>query len=247
MKELTPSIPSSPTGLSQAITMRCTKFLSAGLLSFVTSFTAWCNPSPSFATGVLTPAATAPSLLVQDIDGSPKANVNTLKFTNGTVADNGDGTATVTTDATIVAQLSSSVSQLPSDTLAHVITYDTQDLVMGIAHTIGGSKVTVPSDGVYVIVLGGQISRTGGGGVQSEDIWLRKNGVDVPNSGIRQTLLNPNDTSVVVNNFALSLLANDYIEVMQRVTSAAIGMGITRLDVSGGPSIPSIIFTMVKI
>ena len=42
--------------------------------------------------------STASPLTVQDIDGSPTAtNVNKIKFTNGSVTDNGDGSVTVTT------------------------------------------------------------------------------------------------------------------------------------------------------
>ena len=40
------------------------------------------------------------SLTVQDIDGTPTvSNVTAIKFTNGSVADNGDGTVNVTTGA----------------------------------------------------------------------------------------------------------------------------------------------------
>ena len=35
-------------------------------------------------------------LTIQDVDGTPSGTPDTLKFTNGTVTDNGDGSFTVT-------------------------------------------------------------------------------------------------------------------------------------------------------
>lgn len=60
----------------------------------------WLTVAPVWAAGTLTPAAGGggSSLTVQEVDGSPSvANPTALKFTNGSVTDNGDGTATVAT------------------------------------------------------------------------------------------------------------------------------------------------------
>lgn len=50
----------------------------------------------SYKFNPLLPASFQEVLTIQDVDGSPKGTPHTLKFTNGTVTDNGDGSFTVT-------------------------------------------------------------------------------------------------------------------------------------------------------
>ena len=154
-------------------------------------------------------------------------------------------------DATVIAaQLSSNVNQFPANTFASAITYDSQDLLVNIGHTVGDSKVYVTSNGLYLIVTGIQVGRTlgGGEGPRSYDYWLRQNGVDVPNSTVRAGLREVADTIVLVDNFVLQLVTGDYVEVVQAVEQAGLGMGAFRLTaLAGGPTVPSIIFTMLRI
>jgi hypothetical protein len=148
----------------------------------------------------------------------------------------------------VLAQISSTQSQLPADLLPHVLTYNEHDVLNNITHAIGDSKVTVQFDGLYIIVLGIQVSRTGGAGVKTADYWLRKNGADISNSGIRSTLTNANDNVVLIDNFLVNLVANDYIEVVQAIDTAGIGLGATvGTALAGGPTIPSIIFSMARL
>lgn len=149
----------------------------------------------------------------------------------------------------IYAQLSSNTNQIPANTSSYAITYDTQDFISGFSHTLGGTRITVLFDGVYLIVAGGQISRGSGSGTPKDmDFWLRKNGINVPSSGVRMSLVNTNDTDVLILNYIIPLLANDYLELVQSVADATVGMGLTRYTgFSGGPSVPSIIFTITKV
>lgn len=149
----------------------------------------------------------------------------------------------------IVAQLSSNESQKPSDTVPHVVTYNLQDVLVGASHTSGDSKVYVRNDGLYHLIVGGQVDRTGGGGVSHyADYWLRKNGADILNSGVRISLINASDTDVLIMNYAMNLVANDYIEVVQNVDDSSAGLGLNKFNaLSGGPLIPSVILTLVRL
>ena len=150
-----------------------------------------------------------------------------------------------------IAQYSSNVSQRPVTTANVVVTYDThdtQDSFTEVVHTLGTSQVYVHTPGSYAVFFGGQVSRSGAGGIQHADYWLRKNGIDIPHSSVRQTLLNINDTAVLVGNYVLRLEANDYIEVVQAVSSVTANMGLTVLaTLAGGPTTPSIIFTLFRL
>lgn len=149
----------------------------------------------------------------------------------------------------IYAQISSNTNQIPANTSPYVATFDTHDFVSGFTHTLGGTRVMANFDGIYYILVGGQISRGAAGGlVQLADFWIRKNGTDVPSSGVRISLLNLNDTSVLVLNFVIPLLATDYIEVVQAVDNPTANIGLTRFSsLGGGPSVPSVILTIAKV
>ena len=60
------------------------------------------------AQGVLTPAASGTSLTVKELDGSPSATISTLKVTNGSLTDNGDGSATLATSGAANVTIGSS-------------------------------------------------------------------------------------------------------------------------------------------
>lgn len=148
----------------------------------------------------------------------------------------------------IFAQLSSNTSQLAVNTNATLITYDSEEALSGISHTVGNSRITIQSNGTYMFIIGGQVAMSGGGAQKNVDYWLRKGGVDVVNSGIRLSLLNANDTDVLILNYALNLVANDYVELVQAADSGSVGIGLTRLTAfAGGPNIPAVIVSVWKI
>lgn len=149
----------------------------------------------------------------------------------------------------IFGQLYSNVNQLPNNLTPNVMTFNQNSGLVSITHPVGDSKVTVQFDGLYMIVFGIQVSRSGGGGApHAADYWLRKNGADVINSGIRATLTNASDTVVLLGNFALNMVAGDNVEVVQAIDATGIGLGAVVLNsLAGGPLIPSIIFSIVRL
>lgn len=145
------------------------------------------------------------------------------------------------------AQLSSNVSQLPANTNAVVVNFDTNDVLLNMTHVAGDTRVTVASNGMYQVIVSGRVGR--GAGITNEraDYWFRKNGTDVANSTI-SVIVPDSGTATITNEYVLDLVANDYIEVVQAVANATISMGLTRENgLAGGPVRPAISLTMAKI
>jgi hypothetical protein len=107
------------------------------------------------------------------------------------------------------------------------------------------SHIVVANSGVYNIQFSLQIDKTQGSGAHIY-IWLKKNGVDVPNSATELAVQGTNSEVVAAWNFVVSASANDYYELMWSATDSHI-----RLKAVGAsavvPAIPSIILTVVSV
>lgn len=148
----------------------------------------------------------------------------------------------------IVAQLSSNVDQVNADLNAHVVTYNMQDVLIGASHALNDSKIYIDHNGTYFILVGGQIAKPSGGAIQLLDLWVRKNGVDVENSNVRIGVSSAGAADVIVINYAGRLVSGDYIEVVQAVDSVVDSLGLYALTgLAGGPLVPSIILTIVRL
>ena len=106
------------------------------------------------------------------------------------------------------------------------------------------SKIYVNETADYFFEFSGQAAKGGGASAQI-DLWIRKNGVDIPRSNSRYTLQgNPNEVLVTVA-FILDLKAGDYVQVMFSSASAdAHLVAYSGLTVPTRPDIPSIIATI---
>ena len=58
---------------------------------------------------------------------------------------------------------------------------------------VSGSEITVANAGIYNVAFSAQIKKTSGGGATQIYIWLKKNGVNVPDSNTSLTLANNGD------------------------------------------------------
>jgi len=107
------------------------------------------------------------------------------------------------------------------------------------------SHIVVANSGVYNIQFSLQIDKTQGSGAHIY-IWLRKNGLDVPNSATELAVQGTSSEIVAAWNFVVQSEANDYYELMWSATDPHI-----RLKAVGAsavvPAIPSIILTVVSV
>lgn len=133
-------------------------------------------------------------------------------------------------------------------TTAYAITFDTTDFSNGVTLS-NSSRLNVSQDGIYNIQFSVQLENTTND-TQDVEIWFRKNGSDITKSNSRFGLSarkssgDPSHT-VAAMNFFVSLLANDYIQIMWRTSN----VGVTIQQYAAGtsptrPVIPSVIATV---
>ena len=110
---------------------------------------------------------------------------------------------------------------------AYAITYSQSDFTGGVTLS-SGSRLTVPSAGVYTVTFSIQFKNTTNG-VQDIDIWLRKNGTDVPDTNSRFSIVarkgagNPSHL-IATTPIMVELAANDYVQVMWHVTDTGVSI-----------------------
>jgi hypothetical protein len=111
--------------------------------------------------------------------------------------------------------------------VAYAITYDQSDFLDGVTLS-SGSRLTVPDAGVYVVSFSIQFKNTTNA-VQDIDIWLRKNGTDVPDTNSRFSIAarkgagNPSHL-IATTPIMVELAANDYVQVMWHVTDVGVSI-----------------------
>jgi len=110
---------------------------------------------------------------------------------------------------------------------AYAVTYDASDFLDGVTLS-SGSRLTVPDAGVYTVNYSIQFKNTTNG-AQDIDIWLRKNGTDVPDTNSRFSIVarkgagNPSHL-IATTPIMVELAANDYIQVMWHVTDTGVSI-----------------------
>ena len=107
------------------------------------------------------------------------------------------------------------------------------------------SHIVVANSGVYNIQFSLQIDKSQGS-LAHVYIWLKKNGVDVPNSAGEIAVQGTASEAIAAWNYVVSAAANDYYELMWSSTDDHIQ--IKARTASGVvPAIPSIILTVVSV
>ena len=111
---------------------------------------------------------------------------------------------------------------------------------------VDDSKMTVAFGGVYNIQFSAQLDKTDSG-EDHVDIWLSKNGTDVPWTNTRMTLPK-NDAKLVASwNFVLTLADNDYVEIMWMSDDQSMRLYAEAAHTSPAhPATPSVIATVTR-
>lgn len=162
-----------------------------------------------------------------------------------------------TVGASIFAELSSDVDQIPGSTDPVVMTYNVQDSLEGLTHSVSvnSGEVTVITAGVYEIIGQPQIGKDSGGVALTFNMFIQidtgSGFVDVVNTNVKHTVKDADITDVLLVDVVKRLDSGDKVRLMQRVSSTlgVLGMKATAAVV-GPPSIPatpSVIFTMLKL
>lgn len=133
-------------------------------------------------------------------------------------------------------------------TTAYAVAFNTTDYSSGV-YLSNSSRINVRNYGVYNLQFSIQLKNTTNDS-QDTDIWFRKNGTDIANSNSRFSLPARKSTGdpshlIAAMNFFIELQANDYIQIMWRVSD--VGVSIEQYPSGTSPTrpaIPSAIATM---
>lgn len=155
-------------------------------------------------------------------------------------------------DSTPYGAFQDSTDQTAANTTtAYAVTLNTTDFSNGI-YVSNSSRINVRNYGIYNLQFSIQFKNTTNDG-QDVDVWFRKNGTNIAASNSRFHIparKSGGDPShlIAALNFFLELQANDYVEVMWRVTDT--GVSIEHFDTSTSPTrpaVPSAIVTMTYV
>lgn len=140
------------------------------------------------------------------------------------------------------------VQTAASTTTAYVVTLNSTSFSSGVS-LVNGSKMRVDQEGIYNLQFSIQLNNTGTA-PHDMDVWVRQNGVDIPNSNSRFGLPARKGTSdpfhilAALNIFA-DMKEGDYLELVwctsntsANITGYVAGTSPTR------PAIPSVITTL---
>ncbi len=107
------------------------------------------------------------------------------------------------------------------------------------------SRITFRNRGTYNIQFSAQLDQTSGA-THHIYIWIRKNGVDVPNSASVVAIQGAAAESVAAWNFVVTVLGGDYIQIMWAAESVAVALTASAAT-AFCPAIPSVIVTAVSV
>jgi hypothetical protein len=152
-------------------------------------------------------------------------------------------------DSTPYGAFQDSTDQTAANTTtAYAITLNTTDYSNGI-YVSNSSRINVRNYGIYNLQFSIQFKNTTND-AQDVDIWFRKNGTNIAASNSRFSLPSRKSSGdpshlIAALNFFLELQANDYVEVMWRVTDTGVSLEHFGTSTSPDrPAVPSAIVTM---
>ena len=134
---------------------------------------------------------------------------------------------------------------------AYSVKLNRTDLSNGVSVVNDGSgnptRITLANTGIYNIQFSLQLEKTGGSGNMVADIWIRKNGVDIPSTTGKVVLTGSANASPVIAawNYVLDLAAGDYIQLMWSTSNTNVEI-VAAVATSPHPAIPSAILTVTQ-
>jgi len=137
----------------------------------------------------------------------------------------------------------------PTNSTGYAFKLNTTSESYGVSIENNGSgnptRIKVLNSGVYNIQFSAQLDKSAGSTAHIE-IWLRKNGTDVPDSATIVAIQGTNAETVPAWNFMLTLNANDYVELMWRTDDTNL-LILYEPATSIRPLIPSLIVTVQQV
>lgn len=131
------------------------------------------------------------------------------------------------------------------------MSYSTLDFAQGGINISGSwsDKIKISNTGVYNIQFSAQTSKTTGTS-SNINIWLAKNGIEIPFSNTGVTLAGgANDVAIPAWNFYVSASAGDYYQLLFAASqdNTLIEFLPSGSALSAGPAVPSVILTVNRV
>lgn len=135
----------------------------------------------------------------------------------------------------------------------YAVTFNTTDLANGFSRGTPTSRIVAANSGYYNFQFSAELT-SGSASAKKIWIWPRVNGVDVPNSNSEITVSGSNTVLIPSWNWAISMDANDYFELMFAVEDTNIQLlhvaaqtGAAGTATFARPAVPSIILTVTQV
>lgn len=126
---------------------------------------------------------------------------------------------------------------------AYPITFNNTDISDGVRlRSPSTSEVEVDTEGLYNFQVSIQLDCTTGSN-REVWVWVRKNGVDIPNSAFYVTIQNNNSELLQAFNLFANMKAGDYVQFMWAVGNTDAQLA-TFAASAFAPAVPSIILTV---
>jgi hypothetical protein len=180
------------------------------------------------------------------IDGT--SGTSGIDGTSGTSGSSGtSGVSLPFTSGAWGSFISTQSQYITSTTTAYSMSAATQTSGNGVIVS-ADTRFVVASAGTYNLQFSAQLESTGGGSVQTMDIWLAINGNNVDNSNTQLAGNSNNGRAVASWNFVEPLNAGDYMELKFRVSDIRLGFAYDIATINPTrPAIPSVIVTVTQV
>ena len=118
----------------------------------------------------------------------------------------------------------------------YAVSFETTEIASGV-RVVNSSRITTDNAGLYSFDFRLQLTSSNSS-QKNTFIWARKNGVDIPNSNSKVTLVGNGVEMVPSWSFSVSAQAGDYFELMYAVTDTAVSINAPAAT-SFAPATPS--------
>jgi hypothetical protein len=189
---------------------------------------------------------------IELIAGAPLVKINNDLFTFSTT------TFTISNDIDVVYERSygsflnaATITPAAANT-AYILPIDTTDIANNVALSNTGT-ITINKTDKFNIQFSLQLSNSDNSSEQEFDVWLRKNGSNVPNSNTQYTVIKQhsglNGKNVAALNFVVDNTSGDTYELMYAVSSTSVTVEAIAEQASPyvRPATPSVLLTVVPV
>lgn len=175
------------------------------------------------------------------------ANDETANFTISDVLGLGDAYFAPNDYGSFFDSTTQNVTSGQIAAMKYATTVNSNNVSIGLDGSSNPTEITFTNAGVYNIQFSAQIYRASGGSDKKVSIWLRVNGVDVPNSATHITLKANANYAVASWNFFQQVTNGQYAQIMWSQDDTISLLAEVADVVLPHPAVPSVILTVNRV